>query len=148
MLIVEQVYFGISQSQGQICILLLELIQKETAWHVLTGSKPGAATECGRGFHLHLRGSGDLMAPSFQKCLPVQPYSHNVSCRIKPLCHWVSKSYLSGHEVIWSHSSLFKNGALPHQLVLGGLVVSEGGQQRERGDESLSVGADKCGVGI
>lgn len=45
---------------------------------------------------------------------------------IKPLCHWVSNSYLSGHEVIWSHSSLFKNGALPHQFVLWGLFIIEG----------------------
>lgn len=91
-------------------------------------SEPGAATsaECSRGFHLHLRGSAELTAPSFPKCLPEQPSSHNGRCRIKPLCHWVSKRYLSGHEVIWSHSSLFKNGALPHQLVLGGLVISEG----------------------
>lgn len=34
---VEQVHFGISHSQGQICTLLLELVQKEAAWHVLTG---------------------------------------------------------------------------------------------------------------
>ncbi len=49
--IVEQVYSDVSQSQGQICTLLLELLQNEAAWHVLT-TKPGAAasTECGRGF--------------------------------------------------------------------------------------------------
>lgn len=88
------------------------------------------------------------MASSFVNCLLEQPSNRCGSSRIKPLCHWVSKSYLSGHEVIWSHSSLFKNGALPHQFVLEGLVISEGRQLRERGDESLSVGADKSGVGI
>lgn len=72
--IVEQVYSGISLSRGQICTLLLELLQKEAEWHVLK-SKPGAAAsaECGRGFHLHLWGSGNLTAPSFQNCLPEQP---------------------------------------------------------------------------
>lgn len=59
---------------------------------------------------------------------------------MKPLCHWVSKSYLSGHEVIWCHSSLLKNGALPHRFVLGGLVISEGGS---RSSEVMKVGV--CG---
>lgn len=97
-------------------------------------SEPGGATpaECGHGFHLHLWGSAYLMAPSFQNCLLEQPSSRNGSCWIKPLCHWVSKSHLSGFEVIWSHSSLFKNGALPHQFVLGGLVISEGAAEGAR----------------
>lgn len=46
---------------------------------------------------------------------------------------------------VWSHSSPFKNGALPHRYVLGGLVISS---PKERGDERLRVRADKCGVGI
>lgn len=37
LLIVKPVYSGIFQSQGQICALLLELVHKEVAWHVLTG---------------------------------------------------------------------------------------------------------------
>lgn len=47
------------------------------------GSAAPTFAECGRGFHLHLWGSADPMAPSFQKCLPEQPSSHNGSCRDK-----------------------------------------------------------------
>lgn len=101
--------------------------KKEKAKHVLSGGATFA--ECGRGFHLHLQGSVDLIAPSFQNCLPEQPSGHNESYSIKTLCHWVSKSYLTGREVIWSHSSLFKNGALPHQFVFRGLVMIEGGNK-------------------
>lgn len=36
--IVKQVYSGVPQSQGWICTLLLEAVQKEKAWHALTDS--------------------------------------------------------------------------------------------------------------
>lgn len=51
--------------------------------------------------------------------------------------------------MIWSSSCLFKNGAVPHQFVLGGLDISEEGvREKEQVDESLSVGSDKSGVSI
>lgn len=107
----EQVDSGGSQSQGCICTLLLELLQKQRRRGTCLPPLPQVSfTPLGKW------GSDDALSE--------QPSSHNRSCRIKPVCHWVSggsSSYLSGHEVIWSCSSLFKNGALPHQLVLRGV---------------------------
>lgn len=72
MLIVEQVYSCLSQSQGQICTLFLELLQNDAAWHVLADSSPAPQENAFIGFIYTSGEVGDLMAPSFQNCLPEQ----------------------------------------------------------------------------
>lgn len=87
LVIVKQVYSGVPQSQGWICTLLLEAVQKEKAWHVLTDSESGAATsaECSRQFHLHLWGCADLTAAFFRRLschlitMGYTGYSHRVT---------------------------------------------------------------------
>lgn len=130
LVIVKQVYSGVPQSQGWICTLLLEVVQKENVRHVLTDSESGAATsaECSRRFHLHLWGCADLTAAHATK----EGCCHDGIYGLQPPCHWVSERYQQWHEVIWSPSSLFKNGALPHQSLLRGLVIIEGAAEGAR----------------
>lgn len=131
LVIVKQVYSGVPQSQGWIYTLLLEVVQKEKAWHVLTDSESGAATsaECSRRFHLHLWGRANLAAVLSSR---EPPSNHDGIYGLQPPCHWVSERYQRWHEVIWSPSSLFKNGALPHQSLLRGLVIIEGAAEGAR----------------
>ena len=125
----KQVYSGISQSQGQICTLLLELLQIKGGVARVDGYEAQRRQPSQNAVAGFIYTSGEVRIrwhlPFRSACLSSHPVIMGAA-GIKPLCHWVSKSYLSGHEVIWSHSSLFKNGALPHQLVLRGLVISEG----------------------
>lgn len=87
LVIVKQVYSGVPQSQGWICTLLLEAVQKEKAWHVLTDSESGAATsaECSRRFRLYLWGCADLTAAFFRRvsrrliAMGYTGYSHRVT---------------------------------------------------------------------
>lgn len=83
MFIAEQVYSADSQSQAQICTLLLESILKVAARHVFTASSPAPPQNYTGWFHLHLKGSGELIAPSSQNsCLSSYPVMMGSHCVI------------------------------------------------------------------
>lgn len=97
-------------------------LQNAVAWGVESWRGWGGSS------YLHLWGCASLTSP-FSRHVNNQS-SHLVGpCGLQPLCHWVGERYGG----IWSPSSLFKNGAVPHRASLRGVgYYGGGGPQREQ----------------
>lgn len=108
----------------------LEVVQKEKAWHVLTDSESGAATSARMQSPVSFTPPG--MRGSDSGFLSSRELLSNRDGVI-----WAAATVSLGQREISAVARsdlepLFKNGALPHQSLLRGLVIIEGAAEGAR----------------